>query len=51
MEFKQFLNRFLRLPCQIVRTGRRLVYRLLSWNPWQETFLRLAASLRHPMRC
>ena len=51
MEFKKFVNRFLRLPCQIVRTGRRLVYRLLSWNPWQETFLRLAGSLRQPMRC
>ena len=50
MEFKRFVNSFLRLPCQIVRTGRRLVYRLLSWNPWQETFLRLAESLRYPMR-
>jgi hypothetical protein len=51
MEFKRFVNSFLRLPCQIVRTGRRLVYRLLSWNPWQEMFLRLAESLRYPMRC
>ena len=24
MEFKTFVNAFLRLPCQIVRTGRRL---------------------------
>ena len=35
MEFKTFLNALMRLPCQIVRTGRRLIYRLLSWNPWQ----------------
>ena len=33
--------RFLRLPCQIIRSGRRLMYRLLSWNPWQSVFFRL----------
>jgi hypothetical protein len=41
MEFKTFINAFLRMPCQIIRTGRRLVYRLLSWNPWQHLFFRL----------
>jgi hypothetical protein len=51
MEFKGFLNAFLRLPCQIVRTGRRIVYRLLSWNPWLEVFLRGVDALRCPLRC
>ena len=51
MEFKTFLNGLMRLPCQIVRTGRRIVYRLLSWNPWQEVLLRAVAALRLPMRC
>jgi Transposase DDE domain group 1 len=46
MEFKTFLNAFLRLPCQIVRTGRRLIYRFLSWNSWQRTFFRTFAQLR-----
>jgi hypothetical protein len=46
MEFKTFVNAFLRLPCQIIRTGRRLVYRLLSWNPWQHVFFRLLDVLR-----
>jgi hypothetical protein len=46
MEFKAFANAFLRMPCQIVRTGRRLVYRLLSWNPWQPLFFRTLAQLR-----
>ena len=41
MEFKTFVNAFLRLPCQIIRTSRRLVYRLLSWNPWQPVFFRM----------
>jgi hypothetical protein len=46
MEFKTFVNAFLRVPCQIVRTGRRLTYRVLSWNPWQRTFFRTLAQLR-----
>jgi hypothetical protein len=46
MEFKGFLNAFMRLPCQIVRTGGRIVYRLLSWNPWLEVFLRGVDALR-----
>ena len=49
MEFKRFLNAFLRVPCQIVRTGRRVVYRLLAWNPWQGVFLRAVDALRNPM--
>jgi hypothetical protein len=46
MEFKTFVNAFIRLPCQIVRTGRKLVYRLLSWNPWQHIFFRALDVLR-----
>jgi hypothetical protein len=46
MEFKTFVNAFLRLPCQIIRAGRRLIYRLLSWNPWQPVFFRTFAQLR-----
>jgi hypothetical protein len=34
MEFKKFLHEFMLLSCQIVRTGRQLVLRLLQWNPW-----------------
>ena len=51
MEFKTFLNGLMRLPCQIVRGGRRIVYRLLSWNPWQEVLLRAVETLRPPLRC
>jgi len=59
MEFKKFLGAFLRLPCQIVRTGRRIVYRLLGWNPWQEVLWRGVQALRdlpgrghrRPLRC
>jgi len=46
LEFKTFVNAFVRLPCQIVRTGRKLIYRLLSWNPYQTIFFRLLDVLR-----
>jgi hypothetical protein len=46
LEFKTFVQAFVRLPCQIARTGRKLVYRLLSWNPHQRIFWRLVTALR-----
>ena len=42
MDFRTFLQVFVMVPAQILRTGRRLVYRLLAWNRWQSTFLRFA---------
>lgn len=53
MEFRTFVNSLMRVPAQIVRTGRRLVIRLLAWNAWQPVFLRLAARLcrSRPLRC
>ena len=51
MEFKKFVRTLVRVPCQIVRTGRRIVYRLLGWNPWLGVLLRGAEALRRPMRC
>ncbi len=41
MEFSTFCVAMIQVPCQIVRTAGRVVYRLLSWNPWQGVFLRL----------
>jgi hypothetical protein len=46
MEFKTFVNAFMLLPCQIVRAGRRLIYRLLNWSPWQGLFFRVLDQLR-----
>jgi hypothetical protein len=45
MEFRTFCAALIEMPCQIVRGGRHLVYRLLSWNPWQGVFLRLVERL------
>ena len=46
MEFKRFVNTIIQMACQIVRGGRRLVYRLLSWNEWQGVFLRTVQAMR-----
>jgi hypothetical protein len=47
MEFRRFLHAIIRLPVQIIRAGRKIVYRLLGYNSWLKdffaTFQRLAA--------
>lgn len=50
MEFRTFLNAFMRVPAQVVRTGRRILFRLLAWNRWQPVFLRGAEQLAAPLR-
>lgn len=39
MEFRGFLNTIVRLPTQILRGGRRIVFRILGYNDWTRTFL------------
>ena len=46
MEFKRFVNAFIRIPCQVLTTSRRVVYRLLGWNPYLPQFTRLVTVLR-----
>jgi hypothetical protein len=51
MEFATFRAALIEMPCQIVRSGRRLIYRLLSWTPWQGAFLRLVERLNECWLC
>ncbi len=51
MEFSTFCVAMIQVPCQIVRTGRRIIDRLLSWNPWQGVFLRLVERLHGRRLC
>ena len=51
MDFSTFRVAMMRIPVQILSTGRRIVYRLLAWNPWQHVFFRLLDQLRQPLRC
>jgi hypothetical protein len=45
MEFRTFLAAFIEIPCQIVTTGRRVVWRVLAYNPWLGAFFRLLDAL------
>ncbi len=56
LEFRTFVNHFLRVPAQIVKTGRQIIVRLLAWNAWQPVFFRLVdqftrPSHPRPLRC
>lgn len=41
MEFHTFLAVFIEIPAQIVKTGRRVRWRILAYNPWLGPFFRL----------
>jgi len=47
MEFRRFLYTFMQLPCQIIRSGQRLVYRLLSYNDHFRAFFETFELLRN----
>jgi Transposase DDE domain group 1 len=51
MEFTTFRAAMIEMPCQIIRSGKRLIYRLLSWTPWQGVFLRLVERLQGCWLC
>ena len=51
MDFTTFRNAIINIPAQIVRTSRKLIYRLLAWNPWQPAFFRLLDALQQPLTC
>jgi hypothetical protein len=46
MEFKTFVNAFVLIPCQVIRTARRVVLRVLGWNPHLSILFRLLGRLR-----
>jgi hypothetical protein len=51
MEFPTYCQAMINIPAQIIRSGRRLIYRLLSWNQWQEVSFCLWNQLQEPLRC
>ncbi|MFO0313181.1 MAG: hypothetical protein ACK539_08140, partial [Planctomycetota bacterium] len=57
MEFRTFLNAMIRVPAQcplfrgkVMRTGRRIVFRLMAFNRWLPALFRGVEGLRG-MRC
>lgn len=51
MSFKTFRNYLIMIPCQIVKTGRKLLYRLLGWNHYLDIFFRAIKAINQPLRC
>ena len=51
MEFRKFVDELVRIPVQLVKTGRRLVFRLLAWNRYQHIFIRAVECFETPLRC
>jgi Transposase DDE domain group 1 len=45
LEFKAFVNAMMMIPCQLVRQSRRLIFRVLAYNPHQGIFFRLLETL------
>jgi hypothetical protein len=45
MEFRTFLQRFMLVPAQVVRSGRRLIHRILAWRPDLQFFFRTLDAL------
>ena len=51
LEFRTFVNYFVRIPAQVVKTGRRIIVRLLAYNDWQPVFFRLSEKFVLSRRC
>ena len=46
MEFRRFLHLIVLLPVQIVRSGRRIIYRIMGYNNWLKDFFATWQHLR-----
>jgi Transposase DDE domain group 1 len=46
MEFRRFLHLIVLLPAQIVRSGRRIIYRIMGYNSWLKDFFASWENLR-----
>ncbi len=46
MEFRRFLHAIVMLPAQIVRSGRRIIYRIMGYNSWLKDFFAAWENLR-----
>ena len=49
MDFSTFRQSLIQIPAQIVNSGRRLIYRLLTWTPSLETLFRVHDCVSRPL--
>ena len=45
MDFRTFINNVIKVPAQVLRSGRRFILRLLGWRPELPVFFRLLDAL------
>lgn len=46
-EFKSFQNKLIQIPCQIVRSGRQIVFRFLNYTKWVDVIFSTLKVSRH----
>ena len=46
MEFKRFINTFIKIPCVIIKTGRRIVYRFVGYNKYMKDFFKTFSAIK-----
>lgn len=51
MEFNTFRQSIIQVPAQIIRRGRQLIYRLLTYRPSIEPLLLIQDNVVQPLRC
>lgn len=47
MEFRSFLHAFILIPAQIIRSGRRIIYRIMGYNAWLKDLFAFWEHLRY----
>ena len=47
MEFRRFVHAFILIPAQIIKTGRRIIYRLMGYNAWLKDLFAMWERLRY----
>jgi hypothetical protein len=45
MDFRGFVNQFINIPAQIIKTGRRVIFRLIGFSPQLHLFFRMLDSI------
>jgi hypothetical protein len=45
MDFRGFVNQFINIPAQIIKTGRRVIFRLIGFSPQMHLFFRMLDSI------
>ena len=46
MEFKRFINTFIKIPCVVIKTGRRIIYRFVGYNNYMKDFFRTFTAIK-----